>query len=307
MAAIYKLDEARADHVLKRASCTFGVFDGFHVGHQYLVQKAIETNDEPDAKSVALTFDIDPDEVFHPSRLRKLVRNADRIDMLAESGVDAVVVIPFTPDFYSSSPEQFLANTFDDNIPAHLHIGEDFRFGAKAAGTVADLRVWGDANGCQIHAHHLVSADGLPITATRIRTLLGECKIREANRLLGRPYFLRETVHAGRGEGADMGLRTANFIVAEHDMTLGEGVYAAYATVNGTKCKAAVSVGVSPTFEERTVANVEVHILDFEGDLVGKAIKVEFMEFLRPMVKFDNVDDLIATVKGNIDWVRRNL
>ena len=152
-----------------------------------------------------------------------------------------------------------------------------------------------------------MSADGKPITATRIRTLLGECKIREANRLLGRPYFLRETVHAGRGEGADMGFRTANFIVAEHDMTLGEGVYAAYATVNGTKCKAAVSVGVSPTFEERTVANVEVHILDFEGDLVGKAIKVEFIEFLRPMIKFDNVDDLIAAVKDNISWVRRNL
>lgn len=307
MAAIYKLDEARAAYVLRRASCTFGVFDGFHVGHQYLVQQAIETNDEPDAKSVALTFDIDPDEVFHPTRLRKLVRNADRIDMLAESGIDAVVVIPFTPEFYSSSPEEFLAGTFDGNVPAHLHIGEDFRFGAKAAGTVADLRAWGDANGCRIHAHHLVSADGLPITATRIRMLLGECKIREANRLLGRPYFLRETVHAGRGEGADMGFRTANFIVAEHDMTLGEGVYAAYATVNGTKCKAAVSVGVSPTFEERTVANVEVHILDFEGDLVGKAIKVEFIEFLRPMIKFDNVDDLIAAVKDNIDWVRSNL
>lgn len=307
MGAIYKLDEAEQAGILKDASCTFGVFDGFHLGHQYLVKQAIETNDVPGAKSVALTFDIDPDEVFHPDRLRKLVRNADRIDMLAESGVDAVVVIPFTPDFYRSTPEQFLRNTFADNTPAHMHVGEDFRFGAKAAGTVAELREWGSKVGCEIHAHHLVSADGKPITATRIRTLLADCKIQQANRLLGHPYFLRETVHAGRGEGGDMGFKTANFIVADHDLTLGEGVYAAYATVNGTRCKAAVSVGVSPTFEDRTVANVEVHILDFEGDLVGKAIKVEFIEFLRPMIKFDDVDKLIATVKSNIDWVRTHL
>jgi riboflavin kinase/FMN adenylyltransferase len=305
--AIYKLDEAEKAGILKGASCTFGVFDGFHLGHQYLVRQAIETNDVPGAKSVALTFDIDPDEIFHPDRLRKLVRNADRIDMLGESSIDAVVVIPFTPDFYQSTPEQFLKNTFAENTPAHMHIGEDFRFGAKAAGTVDDLRTWGSKVGCEIHAHHLVAADGKPITATRIRKLLADCKIKEANRLLGHPYFLRETVHAGRGEGGDMGFKTANFIVADHDMTLGEGVYAAYATVNGTRCKAAVSVGVSPTFEDRTVANVEVHILDFDGDLVGKAIKVEFIEFLRPMIKFDDVDELIATVKDNIDWVRTHL
>lgn len=307
MAAIYNLAQAQSAHVLKDASCTFGVFDGFHVGHQYLVSQAIQTNDASDGKSVALTFDIDPDEVFHPTRLRKLVRNADRIDMLAESGVDAVVVIPFSPAFYSSSPEQFLADTFADNVPAHLHIGEDFRFGAKAAGTVADLEVWGEACGCRIHAHHLVSADGQPITATRIRKLLGACKIHEANRLLGRAYFLRETVHTGRGEGADMGFKTANFIVAEHDMVLGTGVYAGYATVNGTKCKAAVSVGISPTFEGKTQANVEVHILDFDGDLVGKAIRVEFTDFLRPMIKFDDIDALIAAVKADISWTRENL
>lgn len=307
MGQIYKLDEALGAGVLTNASCTFGVFDGFHVGHQYLVQQAIATNDAPDARSVAITFDIDPDEVFHPDRLRKLVRNADRISMLAESGIDAVVVIPFTPAFYSLSPDAFLESTFAHNVPAHLHVGEDFRFGARAAGTVADLERWGRACGCRTHAHHLVSADGQPITATRIRRLLQECQIAEANRLLGHPFFMHEVVHAGRGEGSDMGFRTANLIVAEHDMTLGEGVYAAYATVGAYTSKAAVSVGISPTFEDRTVANVEVHILDFEGDLVGKAIKVEFVEFLRPMIKFEDVDELIATVKANIEWVRTNL
>ena len=161
--------------------------------------------------------------------------------------------------------------------------------------------------GCEIHPHQLVSADGAPITATRIRLLLLDCKLDEANRLLGHPYSLRETVQRGRGEGTDMGFATANLQVKPHDRVLGEGVYAAYATVAGTRYKAAVSVGVSPTFEATTTANIEVHILDFSGDLVGQDVTLEFVKYLRPMIKFDSTEELIATVMGNIQWVRENL
>jgi riboflavin kinase/FMN adenylyltransferase len=229
------------------------------------------------------------------------------LDALVHAGADDVVVLPFTPAFFGQPPEDFLANTFPQGAPAHLHIGEDFRFGAKAAGNVETLREWGARVGCQIHAHHLVSADGVPITATRIRLLRLDCKIKEANRLLGRPYSIRETVHKGRGDGADFGFATANLQVIEHDRVLGEGVYAAYATIDGTRFKAAVSVGVSPTFEATSTANMEVHILDFEGDLVGKDISVEFIKHLRPMIKFDTTEELIATVMSNIQWVRDNL
>lgn len=307
MAAIYKVDEQFDHAFFEGTSCTFGVFDGLHTGHEYLLDCAKKTNDAPNGQAVAMTFDIDPDEVFHPDRLKKLLRNADRIDMLMESGIDAVVVLPFVKELYSLTPDEFLRETFGETVPAHLHVGENFRFGARAAGTVDDLRAWGEKKGCRIHVHHLVSADGQPISATRIRLLLSDCKIKEANRLLGRPYFLREIVQAGRGEGRDFGFRTANLIVQPHDRTLGEGVYAAYATVEGTRCKAAVSVGVSPTFEARSTANMEVHILDFDDDLVGKAIKVEFVEYLRPMVKFDSTQALIAAVMDNISWVRSNL
>lgn len=307
MAAIYKVDDHFDKRFFAGTSCTFGVFDGLHTGHRYLLDCAIDTNDAPEGQSVAITFDIDPDEVFHPDRLKKLVRNADRIDMLVESGIDAVVVFPFTQALYSLSPDEFLTKTFAEAAPAHLHVGENFRFGSHAAGTVDDLRAWGEKVGCQVHVHHLVAADGKPISATRIRLLLQDCEIKEANRLLGRPYFLREIVRAGRGEGREFGFRTANLVVQPHDRTLGEGVYAAYATVEGTRCKAAVSVGVSPTFEATATANMEVHILDFEDELVGKAIKVEFIEYLRPMVKFERTEDLIAAVMDNIEWVRKNL
>lgn len=288
------------------SSCAFGVFDGLHEGHRYLIGQAVATR-QPGGRAIAITFDVDPDEVFHPDRLKKLMRNADRIEALEASGVDDVVVIPFDERFYTKSPEEFLETAFPAGVPAHMHVGEDFRFGARAAGTVETLQEWGSRTGCEIHPHHLVSADGAPITATRIRKLLLACDLDEANRLLGHPYALRETVQRGRGEGADFGFATANLQVKSHDRVLGEGVYAAYATIGGVRFKAAASVGVSPTFEATSTANMEVHVLDFEGDLVGQDITVEFVKFLRPMIKFDSTEELIATVMSNIQWVRDNL
>lgn len=305
--SLHVVDNSFDYSLFNGSSCAFGVFDGLHKGHRYLLDSAIASARENGARSIAITFDIDPDEVFHPDRLKKLMRNADRIEALAASGVDDVAVLPFTPEFYSRNPEEFLCATFPDGAPAHMHVGEDFRFGARAAGTVDTLQAWGDRVGCEVCAHKLVSADGKPITATRIRLLLLDCKIDEAMRLLGHPYALRETVRKGRGDGADFGFATANLQVKPHDRVLGEGVYAAYAIVGDTRYKAAVSVGVSPTFEAQSTANIEAHIIDFSADLIDQPITLEFVAYLRPMIKFETIEELISTVKSNIDWVRNNL
>lgn len=305
--SLHVVDNSFDFSLFNGSSCAFGVFDGLHKGHRYLLDSAIASARDNGARSIAITFDIDPDEVFHPDRLKKLMRNADRLEALAASGVDDVAVLPFTPEFYSRNPEEFLCATFPNGAPAHMHVGEDFRFGARAAGTVDTLQAWGDRVGCEVYAHKLVSADGKPITATRIRLLLLDCKVDEATRLLGHPYALRETVQKGRGDGADFGFATANLQVKPHDRVLGEGVYAAYAIVGDTRYKAAVSVGVSPTFEAQTTANMEAHIIDFSDDLVDQPITLEFVAYLRPMIKFETIEELISTVKSNIDWVRNNL
>ena len=302
--AVYRADDGFDWKVLAGASVAFGVFDGLHVGHRYLLDQAIATRGA--GRAVALTFDVDPDEVFHPDRLKKLMRNADRIGALAAAGVDDVVVLPFDQALYTLMPGDFLASAFPAGAPAHVHVGEDFRFGSRAAGTVADLEEWGGRVGCAIHPHRLVSADGEPITATRIRRLLLACELDEANRLLGHAYALRETVQRGRGDGAGFGFATANLRLKPHDRVLGEGVYGARATIDGTCYKAAASVGVSPTFEATSTANMEVHVLDFSGDLVGRDILVEFVEYLRPMRKFATTDELIATVTADIDHVRNS-
>lgn len=307
MAQLYKVDESFDHSLFENSSCAFGVFDGVHLGHQYLLRCAQETAAQTVGQSIALTFDIDPDEIFHPDRLRKLLSNERRIQRLMDSGVDAVVVLPFTLDFAAQSPAAFLESTFNGHAPAHLHVGLDFHFGAKSAGTVSDLGEWGAEVGTHIDAHNLQSADGAPITATRIRKLLGVHDLDEAAKLLGRRFSLVEEVHHGRGEGADMGFSTANLVVKPERRVLAEGVYAAYAIVDGARYRAAVSNGVSPVFKDATDATCEVHILDFNQDIYGETIEVEFVEFLRPMIKFDSTEELIKTVMSNIQYTRENL
>jgi len=324
---VYRVDQAFDAGIFQGASCAFGVFDGVHKGHRYLLNCARETamgeggSFEGAAKpsrlsskapgnsgvSLALTFDIDPDEKFHADRLKKLMTNEQRIAALADSGVDAVVVLPFTGEFSSQEPEEFLRTTFQGFDPYALHVGFDIRFGKKAAGTIDTLREWSRHSGTLVYAHDLESADGKPITATRIRLLLAEGRIEEAVELLGHPYTVSGSVERGRGDGGDFGFKTANLRFPSMLRTLGDGVYAAWAYVDGKRYKAAVSVGVAPTFADKATATMEPHILDFEGDLYGQTITLEFVHWLRPMMTFDSTEELIATVMSNIAWVRENL
>ncbi len=307
MAELYKVDESFDHSMFKNASCAFGVFDGVHLGHQYLLECAQKTAQYNGGKSIALTFDIDPDEIFHPDRLRKLMSNERRLETLLASGVDAVVALPFTRSFASLSPAEFLLETFNGHAPSNLHVGLDFHFGAKAAGSVADLAEWGAAVGTHIDAHNLRSSEGAPITATRIRLLLMEHDLQEAERLLGRRFSMVEKVRPGRGEGSDMGFSTANLYIEPNRRVLAEGVYSAYAIVEGQRYRAAVSMGVSPVFADKTDASCEVHILDFDKNIYGEYIEVEFVEYLRPMIKFDSTEELIKTVMGNIAYCRDSL
>ena len=307
MAEIYSSPAALEAGLLHGRVCSFGVFDGVHAGHRFIVGCAAKDARERGAKCVVVTFDIDPDEVFRPAKLKKLMTNDQRIAALAVLDVDAVVVFPFTREFAAQPPLAFLDAAFGDNVPASLHVGNDFRFGSKASGTIADMAVWGEERGMRAVGHDLLMADGAPVTATRIRGLLSAGNVEEACELLGRPYAVSGEVQAGRGEGRDFGFRTANLHVPEMYRCLGDGVYAAYVTIDGARYKAAVSNGVAPTFADAAKANVEVHILDFEGDLYGKSITVEFTNWLRPMMEFPSVEELIETVMGNISWVRENL
>lgn len=304
MANVYKAGTPEAAHALAGSDCAFGVFDGVHRGHRFLIDAALRS---PSPVTAVLTFDVDPDELFCGDGFRKIMSNGLRVASLAASGADAVVVLPFTREFAQLSPQDFLRETFGGAAPASLHVGVNMRFGCKAAGTVTTLEAWGEASGCAVVSHDLLLADGVPVTSSRIRALLEGGSIEEANDLLGHPYVLEGAVVEGRHQGRDMGFCTANLMVPPSLRTLGEGVYAAYAQVDGVRYKAAVSVGVAPTFADEATATCEAHLLDFEGSLYGKRVALEFRRWLRPMIAFASVDELVRTVKGNIQWVRDNL
>ncbi len=306
MAKVYKVDNSFDFSMFTDASVAFGVFDGVHRGHQFLFSEACKTASENGGCVIALTFNIDPDEVFHADRLKKLMTNETRIATLAASGVDAVVVLPFTGEFAAQEPMEFLYSLFKGYAPYALHVGFDFHFGAHAKGNVNDLRVWARQFGTHIYAHDLASYGEKPITATRIRLLLADGKCEEALTLLGHSYSFEGVVTKGRGEGASMGFATANLTLPAMLQTLGEGVYAAWVSIDGVRYKSAMSVGIAPMFADAQ-ATCEAHILDFSGDIYGDVIEIEPVCLLRPMMEFDSVEELIATVKANIEWVRSNL
>lgn len=300
------MKEAQECRLFEGCSLAFGVFDGFHRGHQFLIGETIEHARREMTHSAILTFDKDPDEVFNKEGFKKLCSNEERIRLLSESGVDAVVLLPFNEWLSRFDPLSFMEYAFQQCYPESIHVGVDFRYGYKGAGTVDDLRFWADRTGTAIYPYNLFFFRGSPVTSTRVRDFLEVGSVEAAALLMNRRHGFSGTVVSGRQQGREMGFRTANLEIPAWQCLPCEGVYAGYAIVDGKGFKAAISMGVSPTFED-AVAQCEVHILDFEGDLYGQEIAVRLVRRLRPMEKFDSVDELIDTVTSDIQWCRDNL
>ncbi len=307
MALVSKVDADFDYRIFERSCCAFGVFDGVHRGHRFIIRQAHNAAVSAKERCLVVTFDIDPDELFSPSRLKKLMTNERRLSTLSTLDVDAVIVLPFTVEFAGLAPFEFLDKMFLNAAPSSIHVGADFHFGAKAAGSVEMLEEWGKARGMKAFGYGLELYDGVPVTSTRIRALLQEGDIEGAETLLCAPYRLEGIVAHGREEGRNMGFRTANLSLDPMLLAVGEGVYAAWAHVGGERYSCALSVGVSPTFADSASANVEAHLLDFDDDIYGKTIEIEFVKRLREMRKFDSNDELIQTVLDDINWVRTNL
>lgn len=303
---IFDSDSEEMRDALCGCVCVFGVFDGLHEGHMSIVKSAFDDAERRGVKTCAITFDRDPDEAMGKRGFKKISTDEDRIAMLRNAGFDNIAVLDFCA-IANMGAESFLDSLFAENVPASLHVGEDIRFGKGAHGDASLLKEWGDAHGMRVNLHSLKLADGAPVSSTRVRKLLEEGDIVNANRLLGHPYRISGIVERGRGQGADMGFATANISIPLQTLALGEGVYAGVAYVDGKPFKAAMSVGVSPTFKDRATADVEVHILGFEGNLYGCPIEVDVLEYLRPMMAFDSKEELIETVMGNIKWVEENI
>lgn len=311
-----ELDEARivtadafdeCEH-LGAASIAIGVCDGVHRGHQELIEALVRDARAHGCKAVVVTFDPDPDVVVSPSPAQKLMTTADRLHALAQTGVDAVVAVPFTPEVAALDHVAFLSLVSRLVDIRSIRVGSDFRLGRGGASGVAEMQAWGAERGVDVFGHELLCADGQTICATRIRQELRQGHVELAAELLGRPYMLRGIVAGGRHQGSDMGFPTANIQVPECIQVPADGVYEGLVLVEDTVWPAAVNVGLPPTYaNDAASAHLEANLIGYAGDLYGASVSLAFTRWLRPSRVFDSLDELIATVEGNIDDIRHHL
>jgi riboflavin kinase / FMN adenylyltransferase len=288
-----------------RSVVTIGVFDGVHIGHQSIVGHTVERARQLGLQSVVLTFDPHPSEVVrpgsHPAVLTGPERKAELIERL---GVDVLCVQPFTLDFSRRTAEEFV----HDVLVEHLHaavvvVGENFQFGHKAAGDVGLLGRLGRTFGFTVEPAPLVAGDGTIFSSTYVRACVDAGDVAAAQLALGRPHRLEGVVVRGDQRGRELGYPTANLLTARFAAVPADGVYAGWLIRGKQKLPAAVSVGTNPTFSGRE-RRVEAYVLDFSGDLYGERVAVDFVEHLRPMVKFNGMEDLVAAINDDVARTR---
>ena len=295
-----------------RSVVTIGVFDGVHRGHQAIIGQAVRRAVELGVQSVVVTFDPHPMEVVrpgsHPSVLTSSRRKAELIEGL---GVDGLCVLPFTKDLSRLTAAQFVHDVLVENLhAAEVVVGENFRFGHKAAGDVPALVRFGARFGFAVSGAPLVAGGGTTFSSTYVRACVSAGDVGAAARALGRDHRVEGVVVRGDRRGRDLGYPTANVELYPYAAVPADGVYAGRLirrTPGGpVALPAAISVGTNPTFEGRE-RRVEAYVLDFDGDLYGEHVGVEFVERLRGMEKFDRVEDLVAQMDSDVRKTRERI
>jgi riboflavin kinase/FMN adenylyltransferase len=289
---------------------TVGMFDGVHRGHRALLDRVAAEAAARGLPAGAVTFDRHPLEVLRPDARPPLLTTLDRkVALLGAAGMDFVLVLAFTEELSQVTAEAFAHEVLLDGVGARaIVVGENFRFGHKAAGDPALLAELGRPRGVDVVAVPLHADGGEPVSSTRIRAALAGGDVRAAAALLGRFYGVEGTVVRGDGRGGrELGIPTANLAVAGDLALPTNGVYAGHLTEDaGAPLPAAISVGVNPQFHT-TGRRVEAHVLDFDGDLLGAQVSVSFEHRLRDEAAFPTVEDLVAQIHQDIRHTRRLL
>jgi len=307
---------------LGRTVVTVGNFDGVHLGHQRVVRRARQRADDLGAEAVvAVTFDPHPMAVLRPEQAPQVLTSVERrAELLAEVGVDALLVVPFDRDLASWSPERFVEEVLVRTLHATaVVVGANFRFGARAAGDVAVLERLGRelaATGDRGFEAVGVPLDGGPEvwSSSYVRRRLAEGDVEGAAAALGRPVSVRGPVQRGDQRGRDLGYPTANVGIGA-EAAPADGVYAGWVTVLeedghgiGVRHPAAISVGTNPTFEGQRRRRVEAHVLDRDDlELYDREVEVSFTHRLRGMERFESVDELLEAMARDVTRARQAL
>ncbi|NEE00038.1 bifunctional riboflavin kinase/FAD synthetase [Phytoactinopolyspora halotolerans] len=319
---------------------TIGNFDGVHRGHQSVLGRMVADARRVGAQSVAVTFDPHPSTLHQPGRAPELITGvSDRLELMAETGLDAVLVQNYTWEFAKQSPEEFVHRFLVDGLRAvTVVVGQDVRFGWENAGDLSTMLALGERYGFSVEVIEDLSPPGPSSerrrwSSTWIRELLAAGEVREAADILGRPHRMRGVVVRGDARGRELGFPTANLSSDSAGMVPADGVYAGWLTrvsrastpgesaaassgesaadeaadEAATRLPAAISIGTNPTFDGLT-RRVEAYVIDrTDLDLYDDEVLLEFVERLRPTLRFDSVDELITTMNADVAAAREIL
>lgn len=296
------------------SAVTVGKFDGLHTGHRAVLERLRTSAAQHGLASTVVTFDRNPLALLAPERCPvALVSNAQKRELLERSGVDATLMLTFDEALAGFAPERFVREVLVEALGARRVLaGSDFRFGRKHEGDVTLLRELGTRFGFEVELIDDVcselAAGERRASSTWVRELLHEGRVAEASRMLGRAATVRSVVVEGEKRGRELGYPTANLDPRQLEGFLpADGVYAAWALVDGARYPAAVSIGNNPTFDGVPQHQAEAHLLDVELDLYGRTIELAFVERLRGMERFDSLDALVAAIRADADAARRIL
>lgn len=287
---------------------TVGAFDGVHRGHQHLIQQMVGEARQTQRLAGLITFHPHPSAVLSPyNPTRYLSTPGEKAALLERLGLDVLAILPFDQEMARTSARDFAERARRHLHMAELWVGEDFALGRGREGDVEALRALGQELGFAVRVVEPLTWRGQIISSTRIRSLLLKGKVRQAAQLLGRYPSLAGEVVRGSQRGRCLGFPTANLEVRQERVVPADGIYAVYARLGKERHQGVANVGVRPSFEIGGQRMVEVHILDFDQEIYGCDLVVEFVERLRDERRYDDVEKLKAQIEQDIAQTRRIL
>jgi riboflavin kinase/FMN adenylyltransferase len=288
---------------------TIGKFDCLHLGHQSLFAHLLEAATSKSLVPTVVTFDKHPDHLLRPDRAKlPIIGKSQKHSIIEAAGAEVLLELEFNHELASKSPEQFVKEILVDALHAQVVlVGEGFRFGNQGSGDTELLRTLGQQYGFSVSVIQPIEIDGKTVSTTRVRDLLDEGDVASVAKLLGRVHVAVGIVEHGLKIGRKIGFPTANLSRDAEGYLPLDGVYSGWLVSEGIKCPAAHSVGINETFQA-VPRLVESHVLDeTELDLYDKVVTLEFVDFVRPVAKFDGVDSLVAQINLDLEVVRQQL
>ena len=290
----------------RKACLAIGVFDGVHLGHQQIIRQTINDARQHEASAVIVTFDQHPNAIVAPDRVPPLIYSLpQKIRAIESLGADALLEIPFNREFSQQTGETFIRSLAHDlGKIQSICVGADFVFGCKRSGNVPLLRQLGNELHFQVHGQAAVALDGQTVSSTRIREAIRAGDFDAASQMIGRAYSIAGKVIHGDQLGHKLGFPTAN-LDTPGMLLPPNGVYAAQARVGEKSFRSVLNIGIRPTIQQpKPSPRVEVHLLDFTGDLYGQEMEITFATKLRDEQKFSSVDVLRAQIQRDVAAAR---